>query len=255
MNLLRIGKTLLSRASPRRRHLCILCGRRFGYFLPYRGGWRAAPPLMRALDVIGSDPDRFACPWCGATDRERHLFLYFRASGFLADLAVREVLHFAPERRLSIVFARQKPRRYIQCDLYPSVPNVERVDMLAMPYPDRTFDLVIANHVLEHVADDQAAIREIARVLKPGGYAVLQTPFSAVLTNTWSDPGVDTDAARLQAFGQEDHVRLFGRDICQRFATFGLVSRMSDHSELLSGIDACQYGINAREPFFLFQRM
>jgi len=95
----------------------------------------------------------------------------------------------------------KRPARYIKCDLYPGTPEVERVDMLAIPYPDETFDLVIANHVLEHVTDDARALEEVRRVLKPGGYAILQTPFSPKLHSTWSDEGIDNDQARLQAYG------------------------------------------------------
>jgi hypothetical protein len=108
--------------------------------------------------------------------------------------------------------------------------------------------------VLEHVGNDRTALTEIHQVLKPGAYAILQTPYSAKLHHTWSDPGIDTDIARLQAYGQEDHVRLFGRDIFERFTATGLKSCVSTHSQLLQEYDAQRYWVNAQEPFFLFQR-
>lgn len=85
--------------------------------------------------------------------------------------------------------------------------------MLRIPCEDGRFDLVVANHVLEHVAADRAAVSEVARVLAPGGHAVLQTPYSSVLRATFEDPGVSSPVARLQLYGQEDHLRLFGLDI------------------------------------------
>jgi SAM-dependent methyltransferase len=123
-----------------------------------------------------------------------------------------------------------------------------------MPFADASFDLVIANHVLEHVDDDRRALAEIVRVLAPEGRAILQTPYSPVLARTWEDANIRDECARLQAFGQEDHVRLYGSDIFARFESAGLVSRVRTHTELLAQHDAYYNGVNAREPFFLFQR-
>jgi SAM-dependent methyltransferase len=106
--------------------------------------------------------------------------------------------------------------------------------------------------VLEHVNDDQLAIAEIARVLKLGGYAILQTPYSNILKSTWEDQGIHSAQARLQAFRQEDHVRLFGKDIFERFAKNGLESRVQSHEELLGSYCTHRLGLNPREPFFLF---
>jgi SAM-dependent methyltransferase len=209
---------------------------------------------MEALGGVGSDTAHFECPHCGCTDRERHLLLYLRAAGSLQQMQGRSILHFAPEKRLSKHIAAIKPNRYIRCDLYPNAPDIQRVDMLAIPFADASVDFVIANHVLEHVADDRKALTEIHRVLKPGGYAILQTPYADKLHTTWQDPGIDTDAARLQAYGQKDHVRLFGRDIFTRFADAGLEPQVASHNDILSGTDADRYGVNSKEPFFLFRK-
>lgn len=209
---------------------------------------------MAVLDVVGSDLDSFACPCCGAHDRERHLLLYMRETGLMERLGRMDVLHFAPEMHLSRLIAQAGPRSYRKGDLYPTAADVERIDLLGIPCAAESFDLVIANHVLEHVADDLAAVREIRRVLRPGGHAILQTPFSAKLHDTWSDPGIDNDCARLQAYGQEDHARLFGKDIFDRIVSGGLVACGGSHQELLPECDATKYGVNPREPFFLFLR-
>lgn len=236
---------------PRR---CVLCDRRVGRFLPYEGGWARAPGLMRALEMIGSDLDHFECPRCGSIDRERHLLLYLRAGGLLARMTGQNVVHFAPERRLSAVIAALGPARHVRCDLMPTDAGVERQDLTAMTFADDSADVLIANHVLEHVADVEPALGEIRRVLKPGGLAILQTPFSAVLEHTFEDPGVATDAQRLEAYGQADHVRLFGRDIVSRIAAAGFISRVASHEAALAGVDAAEAGVNRREPFMLFER-
>jgi SAM-dependent methyltransferase len=240
---------------PPRRHYCVICMRRVRRFLPYRNGLASEAPLMRALRLISSDVVNFTCPSCGAHDRERHLLLYLRASGLFDAIPGMHILQFAPEARLTGLIANQSPGRHVKCDLFPFAPDVQRVDLTAMPFEEASFDLVIANHVLEHVDDDHRALAEIARVMKPGGYAILQTPYSPMLSRTWQDNGIVDESSRFQAFGQEDHVRLYGRDIFERFASAGLVSSVRAHDELLAQHDSYLHGVNAREPFMLFRRV
>ena len=250
----RVRRSVAAIPFPSRRQ-CVACGEAVGRFLPYRRGSRSRPKLMVALQSVGSAVDQFECPHCGAHDRERHLLLYFRALGLIEAVPSLRILHFAPERHLSRCLAAAAPAGYVKCDLHPAADDVQRVDIEAMPFDDGTFDLVIANHVLEHVDDDLRALREIRRVLRPGGRAVLQTPYCASLHVTWRDAGIATDAARLQAYGQEDHVRLYGRDIFERFASAGLHPRVQTHADLLPGRDARLHGVNDAEPLFLFERL
>lgn len=238
-------------------HYCCVCRSKVARFLPYM---RSAflpyrqPPLLTALQAVGSDIRNFTCPRCGAHDRERHLFLYLEATGLGVSLSNARILHFAPEPKLSSLIRRSLPAEYVMGDLFPSEAEIEAVDIQAINYADESFDFVIANHVLEHVQDEKRALAEIRRVLRAGGHAILQTPYSAALTRKFEDPGIATPQARLQAYGQEDHVRLFGRDIFARFADSGLVDRSVRHQEALPLADARLHGVNAAEPFFLFQR-
>lgn len=212
------------------------------------------PPLARALNVVGSDVDHFECPHCGSSDRDRHLALYLRAAGLTEYVAGARILHFAPERSLAQLVASLQPALYIQADKFPTRPELVKLDLTGIAEEAESFDLVIANHVLEHVDDVQRALAEIHRVLVPGGFAILQTPFSSTLTGTFEDPGIRSKNARLHAYGQEDHVRIYGRDIDTVFASQGLVSRVKTHEVLLPKIDPKRYGINPAEPFFLFQK-
>lgn len=235
--------------------LCVCCGRKSWGFLPYWGGTRATPPLGRELRVVGSDLDHYECVRCGANDRERHLQLYCMQLDLRASMAGARILHFAPERQFSRYVADAGPAHYVRADLYPASADVVRVDMLDMQFADGAFDIVIANHVLEHVADDRAALREIRRVLRPGGLAILQTPYSTVLQHTFEDRGIVAPRAREYAYGQDDHVRLYGRDIFEVIAAAGFAARVARHEEALSAFDALVYGVNAQEPFFLFERI
>lgn len=204
--------------------------------------------------MVGSDVDHFECPRCGSHDRERHLFLYFRETEIIRRMPGHAVLHFAPEKHLRKLIQQAGPALYVPCDLYPQSNDVQRVDMENIQFDDETFDFVIANHVLEHVSDVQRSLSEIRRILKPSGYAVLQTPYSQRLLSTWSDAGMDTPQARLEAFGQEDHVRVFGQDIFSIITNAGFSSHVTTHSEILKYYDSKKYGVNILEPLFLFQK-
>jgi SAM-dependent methyltransferase len=234
--------------------LCYACNNRVGWFLPFRGGWKNVSRLMIALDVIGSNVGKFACPRCGAHDRERHLLMYFDSVSMWANINGGSVLHFAPERIFAQRVLNAKPAKYIKADLFPSATGVIREDITKLSFADGIFDLVIANHILEHVIDDNSAMKEVFRVLKPGGFAILQTPYSNKLLHTFSDDGIIDDEARLQAFGQEDHVRLYGKDLFVKLEKAGFESRVATHAQLLSKLDPDCYGVNAREPFMCYQR-
>jgi predicted SAM-dependent methyltransferase len=234
--------------------LCYACNRRIGRFLPYRGGWKNVPPLIRALDVIGSDVENFSCPRCGAHDRERHLLMYFDRAGMWKRIEGAGVLHFAPERTLAARIAKARPARYVKADLFPAAADTTREDISRLSFADRSFGVVIANHVLEHVADDRAAMKEIFRVLEPGGLAVLQTPYSDKLATTFEDESIRDGEARLLAYGQEDHVRLYGRDLFSRLQSAGFVSKVLEHDTALKDYGETLYGVNRREPFICMER-
>jgi SAM-dependent methyltransferase len=230
--------------------LCIACGQKLRFFLPFTGGVDPVPAVLKNLAVVGSDLARYAC----SNDRERHLLLYCQRTGIASHIAQSRVLHFAPERGIAAFIEALAPGRYVKADLYPRAADVQKVDMLHMDFADGTFDLVIANHVLEHVDDDARALSEIHRVLRSGGLAILQTPFSAMLTGTFEDPGIQSKDARTFAYGQDDHVRLYGQDIFQRFSAAGFVAKVASHEVALADISPDVYGVNPHEPFFLFER-
>ena len=232
---------------------CLVCKRAVPAFLPYRNGSHGLSPILRDVGIVGSDLDRFRCPSCGSTDRERHLIAYLRVHP--VDLVSdRKILHFAPEQHVRAFVTQHQPREYVQADLFPVNPSIARMDLTALTTETDYFDLVIANHVLEHVADDSPALSEIRRTLRPGGHAILQTPFSPRLSTTLEIPAVQSPDARLQLYGQEDHVRLYGADIVARFEASGLTSCVCKHQDALADIEPHRHGVSAAEPFFLFEK-
>lgn len=209
---------------------------------------------MVALDVVGSNVDDFECPWCGCNDRDRHLLLFLDALKMDQRFMSARVLHFAPEKAIQRYIDRLGPQFYLTADISQNKRVSVQMNMEKMPIESNSIDVLLANHVLEHVANLPAALSEIYRVVTPGGIAILQTPFSNMLVKTFEDEGVSTEEGRLHAYGQEDHVRLFGRDICEIFCSTGLKSQVRTHTDLLAHVDKRQWGINPCEPLFLFEK-
>jgi SAM-dependent methyltransferase len=248
----RAGRSLesVSRFAGRSR-CCYVCRKKFRTFFPYRDGHASVSAFVRELRLVGSDVVNFGCPYCECNDRERHLWMYFDKLNLWSKLSGSAVIHFAPETSLAARIAHQGPRLYVKCDLFPKSPAIEKIDVTKIPYPDNHFDFIICNHVLEHVSDDRRALSELFRILKPHGSAILQTPYSSFLTNSFCDPSIDTDELRFLYYGQEDHVRLYGRDLFLRIQEAGFRLDRKTHEECLPELDPRYYGVNPEEDLLL----
>ena len=231
--------------------VCAICEQRVGQ-------WLAHPHIaqrsefMKLMQAVGSDLSVYQCPACGCTDRDRHLWLYMVAAGLPAQLQGASVLHLAPERHLEPLIAACRPSRYVRGDLNPLRSDHQRLDVQALPFGDAEFDLVICNHVLEHVADPALALAEFQRCMRAGGLLIAQTPYAPVLRKTFELTTPQGPEFAKLFYGQEDHVRLFGSDITECFHAAGFVGELRTHDELLPGHDPLAYGCNASEPFFAF---
>jgi len=237
-----------------KRHCCI-CNHTFTRYSKYRGGWNAVSLYLKQLEWTGSDFDNFWCPFCRSHDRERHLKLYFDALGFWDKFTDAAILHFAPEKHIAQCIKSCRPKRYLQGDIQPVRKGIEFIDVTEIKEKDKSFDIVLCNHVLEHVHDDHKALREIFRVLKPGGVAVLQTPYALKLPRTRErDPDVSNEAQRLEFYGQEDHIRLYGIDLIDRIFEAGFDLKLKKHSEVMPQVDSGSAGVNPAEPLFLARK-
>jgi len=169
------------------------------------------------------------CPSCGSLERHRFLWLYLERTLRLPRRRLT-VLHVAPEAGIRARLSAQPSLRYAGVDLYrPDAPLT--MDATALALPDASVDLVICSHVLEHVEDDRRALGEFARVLRPGGHAIIVVPLD-LRHPTREDPGATTAAARLAAFGHPYHVRICGADYGQRIAAAGFAVRRIDAGAL-----------------------
>jgi SAM-dependent methyltransferase len=151
------------------------------------------------------------CLICNSSERERAqvLLLQRKVLPKLAKRAPLRVLHIAPESGVGEVLRRAAGYHYVSGDAQPG-KAMQIVDLTAIPFPDASFDLFFASHVLEHIVDDRRAIREIRRVLAPDGLAFIEVP--VLCQSTYEDPSITSPDERRRVYGQEDHVRLCGLD-------------------------------------------
>ena len=189
---------------------CYVCEKTFYKFTKFRGGSKNQSQFRIKLVIVGSDVDNYGRMYCGSNDRERHLFMFFDKLMLWQHMKDARILHFAPEKHLRLKISQLRPLEYVMADLYPKDRDIKKIDATAIPFSNDMFDFVIANHILEHIPDYHKALSEFYRILKPGGIAILQTPYSRILKNNFEDEGIDSDELRLIFHGQEGHVRTFG---------------------------------------------
>ncbi len=171
-------------------------------------------PLFTEVHVVGGGPiEQAVCPRCGSFERERHIYLYLQRLTRVFTAPTR-LLHIAPERRLEPLLRRAGSVRYVSGDLNPGRAQ-RRLDVTAIDFPDHSFDVVLCNHVLEHIPDDARAMAELFRVLEPGGWAMLQVPLVHDMA-TREDREASDAADMLRRFGQMDHIRIYGADDYRR---------------------------------------
>lgn len=140
------------------------------------------------------------------------------------------VLHVAPEPAVRWVVERLDRASYVSVDAQPGAADLA-ADVEALPFRDGSFDLVICSHVLEHVTDDRRALAELARVVSERGEVLLLTPLNHDFPATIEDPSA-APQERLARFGQEDHVRIYGRDLPARIEAAGLRVRRYDAGDI-----------------------
>lgn len=159
------------------------------------------------------------------------------------------MLHVAPEPGIEAALAASPNLRYVTADL--EAPATLRLDLTDIPFPDGTWHVIICNHVLEHIPDDRRAMAEIFRVLRPGGWGLLQVPYDRERTATIEDPSVRSPREREERFGQLDHVRTYGRDYPERLRQSGFQVTARDYALELTPEDRQRYGIVAGDDMFV----
>jgi SAM-dependent methyltransferase len=213
------------------RHQCPVCLRGVGSFLPLS---RVLPGLMADLKKHQFDMQLFAraetlnmlqyaCPWCRANDRTRLYAIFLREEAKRIGNAGRyRMLDIAPAKTLQPLIHSLGCFDYRSCDLLRSDVD-DRVDITDMhAYADAAFNCFICSHVLEHVPDNRRGMRELHRILKPGGWGIVMVPIALGLQASVEDPTLSDPAERVRRFGQSDHLRLYARyDFLERLTSAG----------------------------------
>jgi SAM-dependent methyltransferase len=211
----------------------------------YRGAARFCPlcesPLARFLPFGGSGRADAYCPVCESLERHRLHWIYLRERSDLFDGQPRRLLHVAPEAVLTERLRALPGARYVSADLAdPSA--MLRLDLMRLPFEDDAFDAIFCSHVLEHVPDDRAAMRELRRVLRPGGIALLPVP-PIRAEHTSEDPTESDPGERRRRFGHPDHLRRYGRDYPERLREVGFQVEALRAAELVGEAGSRRLGL------------
>ena len=170
----------------------------------------------------------------GTLSLERHrlcwLYLKKETSFFSSKL---KVLHFAPEQAFYKRFRKMKNLDYTTTDLNSPIADV-KADICDLPFKDNEFDFIICNHVLEHIPDDTTAMKELYRILAPGGTAIFQIPLENDRKTTFEDDSITNPKERAKIFGQYDHVRIYGMDYFDKLASVGFSVQALDYTAKFS---------------------
>ena len=210
---------------------CPCCGGRFSRFMP------------------GTvNPESRVCPRCGAQERHRALWLYLRERTELFTRAA-SILHWAPEYALQRSLSSLPNAFYMSADL-EGHEAMQHMDITDVPFKDGAFDLIICVHVLEHVPEDRKAMREMVRVLRPGGVAMLLVPI-VLEQETHEDPAISTPEERKRHYWQEDHVRLYGHDFKDRLAEEGFEVTVDGWIRTLDQATLDRYGLFPLEDIYV----
>jgi SAM-dependent methyltransferase len=215
-----------------RSHYCPICRSRLRRFRDFSPAYRNAE-----------------CPVCELHPRHRLLWLYFTDRLRLFETGRLSLLHFAPEKPFAEAFLRAPGIQYTSADLCSPAAMV-KVDICKIPYPDAFFDAILCSHVLEHVSDDRAAMRELFRVLKPGGWAILQVPIDESREHTLEDPAIRTPEDREKFYRQYDHVRLYGRDYAERLRLVGFEVEIDWYVRTFSPDEVQRFGLDPAEGIY-----
>jgi SAM-dependent methyltransferase len=213
--------------------VCNFCGATYQKFVPEY----PSTHIQRAINdnnVIAGFGENVFCPRCGSKNRERLIRAVIEK--YLEPIGEKKILHFSPEKNLyrflnaiaDVSTVDIAPGFYRNIDA-----AITYADATRLAWEDKTVDLVIANHILEHIPEDQIAMKEICRVLKNDGVAILQVPYSPTLPHTIEDPFIDDPARQAALYGQKDHVRIYAlKDYIHRLEQAGFRVRVLTPEDL-----------------------
>ena len=194
-------------------------GKSFRSFLPYG---------------YGTQRNNVLSPSTLSLERHRLLWLYLKnETNFFTSKEKLKVLHFAPEQCFLKCFRNLNNLDYTTTDLVSPIADV-KADICNLPFEDNTYDVILCNHVLEHVPDDTKAMKELYRVMKVGGIGIFQIPQDLNREITFEDNTITNKKERAKIFGQYDHVRIYGKDYFDKLNRIGFKVEAVNYTTKLS---------------------
>jgi SAM-dependent methyltransferase len=199
-------------------------GKSFKSFLPYG---------------YGKQRDNVLSPSTLSLERHRLFWLYLKnETDFFTT--PKKVLHFAPEQAFYKRFKKMSNLDYVTTDINSPLADV-KADICKLPFDNNIFDVILCNHVLEHIPDDTKAMQELYRVLKVGGMGIFQIPQDLSREKTFEDDSITDKTERAKIFGQYDHVRIYGRDYFNKLRSIGFEVEEVDYTATLSEVEIDKY--------------
>lgn len=226
---------------------CNVCGSSYQKFVPFLPAPYDVDALQRHKVIGGYGNDVF-CPNCMSNSRERLVIAMLQnqidwKGKLILQMAPEAIIHKFLKREARVIATDFTPDRYRHID-----KKIQFADITKLPFPDNHFDLVVANHIMEHIPDDLTAMKEVLRVLKKGGQAILQIPYSEILHDTIEDPYISDPKKQSGLFGQLDHVRIYSlKNYVQRLNSAGFDVVVVDSPGLKNYSD---YTLQPQEVFF-----
>ena len=218
---------------------CPVCERSFSKFLSY-----------------GSDTahrENVLCPYDLTLERHRLMWLYLRDQSNFFKAEKLDVLHIAPEQCFHSRFKEQKNLQYLTGDLVSPIADIH-FDLHHIPLEDNRFDVVFCNHVLEHVDDVNQCIAELYRVMKTGGWGIMQVPQDFDREVTYENPTITSPKDREIHFWQKDHVRLFGLDYPQWLERAGFTVSEFDPQKEYGAEKVARYRLHEKEILYIVHK-
>ena len=172
-------------------------------------------------------------------ERHRLLWLYLKNETDFFTKPI-QLLHFAPEQAFYKRFKKLDHITYTTTDLNSPLADV-KADICDLPFDDNSFDVILCNHVLEHIPNDTKAMQELYRVMKPGGWGIFQIPQDLKREQTFEDNTITDRKERARIFGQYDHVRIYGRDYFDKLRNIGFTVEEVDYTNRLPKEDVEKY--------------
>ncbi len=214
---------------------CPCCGSTFKEFAPFgvtkrRNAW---------------------CPKCQSLERHRLLWMYLEKKTNLYSAPLK-VLHIAPETTFFHHLNGKANIDYYPADIFPNLfpKGTHYFNLLNPDVAPGTFDVIICNHVFQYIEDDVTAMQNAFKLMKPGGWGIMQVPIDKSKAVTYEDKSITSEAEREKAFGLKEHVRFYGLDYEDKLRAAGFTVKVDDYTAEFSDADNYKYGFWKGDPIY-----